>query len=75
MEGNNSGRGPAMRATYPGNRKRPQTQVKSGGRRVSMGLGVNVAWGGPRGFHGPEMYGGVGVLPSGLSAWAEGGGS
>ena len=47
-------RGPAMRATYPGNGKRPQTQVKSGGRRISMGLGVNVAWGGPRGFHGPD---------------------
>ena len=46
MDVNNSVRGPAMRATYPGNRKRPQTQVKSGGRRISTTLGVNVAWGG-----------------------------
>ncbi len=46
MDVNNSVRGPAMRATYAGNRKRPRTQVKSGGRRISTKLGVNVAWGG-----------------------------
>ena len=44
-DGKYSGRGPAMRATYPVNRKRPQTQVKMGGRRVSMKVGVIVAWG------------------------------
>ena len=43
-------RGPAMRATYTGNRKRPQTQVKSGGCRISTELGVNVAWGGKSGL-------------------------
>ena len=43
-------RGPDHRQISPGNGKRPQTQVKSGGRRISMGLGVNVAWGGKSGL-------------------------
>ena len=50
MDWENSGRGPAIRATYAGNRKRPQTQVKSGGCRISTTLGVNVAWGGKSGL-------------------------